>query len=259
MNVQAVIDAVKAEYERAEQAHQDRLARIMAAAALRNDDVEPTLGRGGRLHAPHDGYEWEDDTYGAGEFLRIPELSQDDCDYYDILYVPKSTEERYGYKAKIKTTVDTVAQIKAAISTLPLAINVSAGSSWGEGVCYMYVEAKSKQLVKAIESAAAAIAPTEVKSNAVVSAGRQQVVATFKSTFMKEDRYQPQLSQLVAVLERDDGATLFCNVGEGFLKLTEKSIDDLKGKKLSFSAELIVNAKDPSKASCKRPTKLAFA
>ena len=263
MNVQAVIDAVKAEYERAQQAYQDRRARIMAAAASCNGDVEPTVDRSGRLHAPHDGYSWEDNTYGAGEFLPIPEMDQDDCEYRDIIYRPRAAgadmQERYNNKAKIKTTVDAVTQIKDAISPMALAINISAGSSWGGGVCYMYVEAKSKLLLKAIEAAAVSIAPVETKSNAVLSAGRQQVIATLKATFMKENHYQPELSQLVGVFERNDGATLYCNIGESFFKLVERNINELIGKTLSFSAELIVSEKDPSKANCKRPTKLAFA
>ena len=261
MNAQAVIDAIKAEYERAQQAYQDRRARIMAAAASHNDDVEPTVDRGGRLHAPHDGYHWEGNEYGAGEFLPTPEMDQDDCEMRDILYRPAGVDmqERYSNKAKIKTTVDTVAQLKAAISPMAIAVNISAGSSWGDGVCYMYVEAKSKQPIKAIEAAAAAIAPVETKSDAVLSAGRQQVIATMKATFMKENRYQPELSQLVGVFERNDGATLYCNIGEGFFKLVEQNINELIGKTLSFSAELIVSEKDPSKANCKRPTKVAFA
>ena len=260
MSVQAIIESIKAEFEQAKVEYSARRARIIAASANQNEGVEPTIDSYGRLHAPCDGYDWQDDIYGAGEFLKIPELSQDECEYYDILYMPKDGfAERYSYKAKIKTTVSVVEQIKAELSKLPVAINVSAGASWGEGVCYMYVDAKSKRFIKAIESAASAIAPVEAKSNAVLSAGRQNIVATLKATFMKEDRYNPHLSDLVGIFERDDGATLFCNIGDSFKKLVESSIDELKGKRISFCAELIVNAKDQSKASCKRPTKVAIA
>lgn len=260
MSAQAIIEAIKAEFEQAKINSAARQARIMAAAASQNKGVDPTVDKYGRLHAPVDGYEWEDEIYGAGEFLPIPELSLDDCEYMDILYMPKDGfAERYNHKAKIKTTTSIVSQLKAELSNLPVAINVSAGASWGDGICYMYVDAKSKRFISAIEAAAASIAPVESKSNAVLSAGRQQVIATMKGTFMKENRYQPHLSQLVGIFERDDGATLFCNIGDSFLNLVESNIDELKGKKVSFSAELIVNEKYPSKASCKRPTKVSLA
>lgn len=82
MNIIEIIDKImESRARRSQAARQARLDRISAEVADQNEGLAPTQGRDGRMHAPCDGYFYQDNeregTYMAGEFLPIP-INDDD-------------------------------------------------------------------------------------------------------------------------------------------------------------------------------------
>ncbi len=101
----------------------DRLQanKALEAAALKaNNGLSPTMDKLGRLHAPVNGYSWEDDIYKAGEYLAI-----EGC--------------KVGMTSKTRIKVSK--RLADALKASPF--SVKAGSTWvdnktGITVCYAY-------------------------------------------------------------------------------------------------------------------------
>lgn len=98
-------------------------AAIAERARVLSDHVaihgEPTRGASGRLHAPHDGYEWHDgQRYAAGEFL------PDDGGTASII------ETRYLCAS------DAAAALIVALDAI--GVSASAGSEF-DGLRYVYI------------------------------------------------------------------------------------------------------------------------
>lgn len=83
--------------------------------APRDSNAAPVIGKGGRLHAPHDGYVWNDVVYAAGEFLA------DDCAALDTY--------------RILVAID----VKDAMKSLE-DVTVTFGAEF-DGMCYAYINA----------------------------------------------------------------------------------------------------------------------
>ena len=124
--------------------------RVEKAAATANNGKEPTVDCYGRLHAPCDGYMWEDDIYAGGAYLPFPAW------YWEELF------ERTGIAggpAQFDVTNKTRLKLlkSEADDIVPLTGKYAifkCGKSWnskdGE-MCYLYIETKRKGLLKLIQ------------------------------------------------------------------------------------------------------------
>ncbi len=95
--------------------------KALEAAALKaNNGLSPTMDKLGRLHAPVNGYVWEDSTYKGGEYLAI-----------------EGGKVGMTSKARVKVSNRLAEVLKAS------PFSVKAGSTWvdnrsGVTVCYAY-------------------------------------------------------------------------------------------------------------------------
>lgn len=252
MKAQKMIAAIEQAIIEMDAARKARLQRIHDAAVTANQGLAPTYDCNGRPHAPCDGYEWEDETYGAGEFLVMPELSLDDCEAMDILFMPKERPNKFQYTAKVKTDADTVAALKAHFAD-DARFEFKTGITFCGNHCNMYVGTNSKKMKFAIEAAGPAIAPAPVTLPTLIG-GRQEIEATVKMVKVTEGCYPTPYM----VLETDTFNTLYCNVTGGFFDLVSRTADELVGKRVKFTATLEVSEKNNTKGSCKRPVKISL-
>ncbi len=261
--MQAIIDAIKAEEAAIKAEAEKRWHRIMEASKTANNGLAPTVDCNGRWHAPCDGYEFEDDIYGAGEFLKMPEK---DLDYlcYIMGFDSYGSASSSGYKereftVRVKTTKAAAEAFEAAVPKLMFVKSVKTGAAWGDGQCYAYIKCSRLSTVKVIEEAAKASAVPAVKSSVVLVDGRQELTGVILNVLdPKPDAYTSHANPAPPrlVIELLGGGTLFGNLTSGFEALATGPIRTLMGKQVKFTAELVVNKKDASKASYKRPTKV---
>lgn len=262
--MKAIIDAIKAEEAAIMAEAEKRWNRIMEASKTANHGLEPVVDKNGRWHAPCDGYEFEDDIYGAGEFLRMPEK---DWDYLDLHFgadsyfgaAPKGGKEM-EFKTRVKTTKADAEAFKDALPKLMFVKSIETGAQWDEaGTCYAYIKCSRLSTAKVIEEASKASAAPVVKSNVVLVNGRQVLTGVISTVLdPKPDAYTSHANPAPPrlVIELAGGGTLFGNLTSGFEALMTGSARTLMGKKVTFTADLVVNKKDASKASYKRPTKV---
>jgi hypothetical protein len=109
-----------------------RNQKLVEAIALANNNKAPTIDVNGRLHAPCNGYVYNDSVYSAGEYMSV-ELSK-----------VGSTST-----AKVKITASLKEQIKAVWAC------VSFGTTWnkdGIELCYAYFEMLTKAQAETLTS-----------------------------------------------------------------------------------------------------------
>lgn len=123
--------------------------RVEKAAATANNGKEPTVDCYGRLHAPCDGYMWEDEVYAGGSYLPFPAW------YWEELFEQTGIARSGGSfnvtsKTRIKllkSEADDITKLSGAYASF------TCGKSWnskdGE-VCYMYIETNRKGLLTII-------------------------------------------------------------------------------------------------------------
>jgi len=100
--------------------------KFLADIATANNDLEPTLGKGGRLHSPCNGYTWNEDVYSKGQFLGL------EFDYKNTGGI---------HCSKVVVTVALGTALKAILGK-----SVSFGKSWkqdGRTVSYAYISGLS--------------------------------------------------------------------------------------------------------------------
>jgi hypothetical protein len=111
--------------------------KALEAAALKaNNGLAPTMDNMGRLHAPVNGYVWEDSTYKGGEYLAI-----------------EGGKVGLNCKARLKVSARLVEFLQANN------FKVSSGKSWtdnnsGLSVCYAYLENLTQAEAAVIEGVA---------------------------------------------------------------------------------------------------------
>jgi len=116
----------------------DYRAKLIIAGANDNGGTPPSVAVDGRLHAPYGGYNWDEVTYAAGEFLHNP-LGEG---------LSKITKTRFKIR---KEDFNEFAELFHPINN---EIAISTGKVWdqnGISVCYLWMSA-SNYLCKKIDS-----------------------------------------------------------------------------------------------------------
>jgi hypothetical protein len=125
--------------------------RIMDKAATANHDLSPTIDRFGRMHAPCDGYEWDDRIFPGGAYLPFP------MEFWEMLSEqagrpigPGSYEGKGARKHRIKVTVVEANELEVALKDFAV---VGKGKTWDDGVsCYVYIETSRSGLSELVDT-----------------------------------------------------------------------------------------------------------
>ena len=150
-NVEQRLEAFIIKSDAARKAYQDR---VIAKGESLNNGLKPTLGSGGRLHAPTDfyTYEWEVDEslmekeFMAGEFLPWDRVFNPD--QLTFTYEPSKSGRRIDY-----VEVEMAEALIKAFSHLG-PVGVSSGKEFeskGKYVCHVYVDTRCKEAFEMIE------------------------------------------------------------------------------------------------------------
>lgn len=233
--------------------------RVQEAAASRNDGVPPTVGKDGRLHAPHDGYEWEDNLYHGGSYLPTPaDLLQAIQENKGFMFSTRNCHKNEK-SVRVKSTTDTfnsiMEDLNSAQEELGIKLDmvkVTHGSVWDSNQCYIYVASTYPTLIKTLEDYA-----HEVKIKAFEEAkklkgtaptGRQQVTGKVLSIKVPSYYDHIQVTRMLVLL--DNKSTVFGTVPNALLE-QEVSIGDT----VSFAATFTHADNDTTHSFYKRPSK----
>lgn len=92
------------------------------------DQMEPTIDRNGRLHAPCDNYVFDDRSYTAGQYLHDPDINGSS-----------------NKKTKIMVSISSLNEIKALLEKY--GCEASSGKSWikdNNEFCYLYIQGAAR-------------------------------------------------------------------------------------------------------------------
>ena len=260
-DVEQRLEAFLIKSEAARKAYQDR---VIAKGESLNNGLKPTLGSGGRLHAPTDfyTYEWEVDEslmekeFMAGEFLPWDRFFNPDQLVFTS-YEPSKGGRRIDY-----VEVEMAEALIKAFSHLG-PVGVSSGKEFeskGKYVCHVYVDTRCKEAFEMIEDfvhgprrEAARI--EREKEEAIYEAaepvptGRVEITGTVLGTKAQDTQFGTVYKMLV----RDDrGFKVWGSI--------PSSLDyfDPKGREIKFMAAVEPADDDPKFGFFKRPTKAEF-
>lgn len=235
--------------------------RIMDKAAHINQEKGPTIDRHGRLHAPCDGYEWEDVIYQGGSYLPFPP------EFYEMLemtsgYTPKDFSS-FGFSSRIKSSPTEVAAIKEACGAYA---EVSAGKTWdNDQVCYCYIKTTRKGLdallsdyqaeqERLIEEAREAEKAAKRALKGVAPTGRLAVrgtVLALKEVERESYSYYDSGWSYKMLVELENKATVWGTVPS---KISSVEIGDT----IEFTAGFEQASDDDTHAFYKRPSKASI-
>ena len=148
---------------------------VLQRAATANAGLEPKVGRGGRWHAPKDGYTDPDSgkIYRGGQYLPFPEEWYMDMNTGELRFRGGEYSSKQGWRhsSRIKMTTEAANELVELENKLDnyegkkLAgyFSISTGKSWaekGREVCYVYIKAAYKGILDAINAFAE---PNEIK------------------------------------------------------------------------------------------------
>jgi len=228
-----------------------RMTKWIKACAALNDDLEPTVDSLGRLHAPCNGYEYDDHSYQKGEFIHTPpEVYEALIEEGFIINVRQRDE--FPHKFKIKVTSKITEELKELSANYHF--KCSFGKSWEDGdnkICYAYIEtvnpAYQQELEKAITAAMKGIEGQVVKGDA--PAGKQTVTGRVACIKLEPNPYgyraQPT-PKVFVILENN--ATVYGTLPSSLYEAES-------GTLITFTATFEHAKNDSTHAYFKRPTK----
>lgn len=228
-----------------------RRLEIELSACESNNNIAPNYDRTGRPHAPVDGYIVNEKSYGKGEF--IPLYKNLD----DIHYISDYTN--HCHKIRIVGKKEDADIINKATG-----VTCSAGTTWSNGNCYLYIKCVTKGIKNIIrEYQSDIIAEEKARKEALlaekkaakgdVPTGKIEVKGKVVSYKLQENHFAynaPCVPKIV--VELDNGATVF---GTLPTKLDDQYGRDIVGKILRFCATVEASKDDNSHGYYKRPTK----
>jgi hypothetical protein len=234
---------------------------------IESNGAYPVEGKGGSLHAPHDGYIWRwwwydrdgfevadfEKTAMGGEFLPASRLAPS----FEI--GPRVSS--FGWPSLRIDYVD-ADMADSIVHALDGILRLRCGKGFegrsGGLVCHLYVDnscADAAELVRGhIEAVKDAAYQAEVARRAAVAAsaeacpaGRVEVTGTVLSTKWVENKYGSTLKMLV---EDRRGFKVFGSV--------PSALENVRGRSVSFTAALEPSQDDEKFGFFKRPTKATF-
>lgn len=158
---------IRAYVAQAEEHYAEVQKRISERAATANQNQIPTIDKHGRMHAPCDGYYWEDEIYSGGAYLPFP------MDFYEMLSELAGrpinpSKKDYSISSRVKATKEEALIIEEACGKFA---EVSTGKIWSDGVsCYVYIRTSRKGLNNLIEDY---IAEEAEKAKKLIEAKRE--------------------------------------------------------------------------------------
>lgn len=238
--------AIQERYKEEIASYQARRARVMAALESANQGVSPTLGKGGRFHAPFDGYEYGDDgaVYGGGEFLPFMD------EYLDPL--KPTVWAKINFKTKILIQSNDFAEFKSLV--VDYVAEVNCGKSFanaGVNCCYAYLECYTKGMKKIIDDCVqpyeAARKRTVLESKGDAALGKGTLSCTVLSTKAFESRYGYNQLDWKMMVKFENGSTAWGTIPKSILQ--EVQVGDEIELTASFTG-----ADDKTHAYFKRPS-----
>jgi len=257
-NVEQRLEAFIIKSDAARKAYQDR---VIAKGESLNNGLKPTLGSGGRLHAPTDfyTYEWEVDEslmekeFMAGEFLPWDRFFNPDQLVFTS-YEPSKSGRRIDY-VELKMAEDLIKSFS------DLQIGVSKGKEFesdGKYVCHVYVGTRCTEAFEMIEDfvygpqrEAARIEKEKEKAiyeaAEPVPTGRVAITGTVLGTKAQDTQFGTVYKMLV---QDDKGFKVWGSI--------PNSLPNPKGRTVTFMAAVEPSKDDPKFGFFKRPTKAEF-
>jgi len=257
-----LVQVIRAHVVQANENYAKLRARVAEKAATANNGKEPTIDCYGRLHAPCDGYFWEDTTYQGGAYLPFSE------EFYEQLElmtgrVRTANSRRFAYSVRLKSTTKEIEELSACIGNYGV---VERGRIWDDGESsYAYIKTNQKSLSDLIhtyeqERAAAREAAREAelaKLKALKGTAPEGRVAVKGKIVMIKDVQGQSFSYY------DSGITTKMLVELGnkstvWGTLPSKIYDAEKGDTVEFTATFEHAEGDHTHAFFKRPSKTSI-
>ena len=223
---------------------------MITVAKLMNSGVAPTIGSGGRLHAPHNGYRWLGCDYQAGEFLTEEFEGREAFGAEEYRHAPGRSRKVANVPsaafAELSRKLESVAEV-----------NVTAGREWlndsEEYTCHMYVETPSRAAFDLIDNFFAALKKAqEQRERAKIAdapSGRVTIQGTILSAgYRQSGRY---ISAKMLVKARE-GYKIWTSVPKSLAGSVEH-IRALEGQPTSLKITLTPSIDDPKFARGNRP------
>ena len=260
----SIVETIKAYVAQADINSLALRQRILDRAATANNDLKPVIDKYGRLHAPCDGYFWEENIYPGGAYLPYPP------DFYEMLswmagrpVYPKGSSAFVSYKTRLKVTVAEAGLIAAACAQYAI---VKKGKIWDDGeTCYVYIETVREgldNLLKDFAAEQAAIAEAEREARYAAKkalkgeapTGRVTITGkVIKLSAVERERYHYYDSgfSLKMLVELPNKSTVYGNVPAALHGVEE-------GELVEFAATFERPDGDDTHAFFKRPSKAKF-
>lgn len=227
--------------------------RVMKRAANANNGVPPKTGMDGRMHAPFDGYYWDEKEYHGGSYLPLtPEM-------WEELEMAKGSSLNHGdysgytKSAKIKSTIEMFNDVENLIGMLAqegvrVPVEISHGKTWGNGDCYIYIKTKVKSILDAMEVYAEE-ARSEYLAEARKSKGESPDGRLEVTGVVINLKYYIEGSKMTVKLE--NGSTVYGS-------LPSSIADCKKGDEIKFTATFERANGDSTHSFYKRPSKASI-
>jgi len=130
--------------------------RVIKGAEVVNNNVGPTVGTDGSLHAPFDGYHWDGKEYQGGSYLHIPADVRELMNEMKGIMFGTRTTTKYVPTVKIRGNVELYKKISDELIRLREETGLglyefSHGQTWDDGECYLYAKSTHPVIIKALQ------------------------------------------------------------------------------------------------------------
>ncbi|QJI53324.1 hypothetical protein vBAcoSR7M_2 [Alteromonas phage vB_AcoS-R7M] len=261
--MQALTEIVLSYIHQADENYTALRKRVLERAATANNDLEPTVDKFGRLHAPCDGYAWEDCEYAGGSYLPYP------LEFWEELELLHGTVSHGDYskvgltKGRVRLLVSEADELCEIDSKY---VKFSKGKAWNTAdgeTCYAYFETKHKGLVSIIEEFKV-VQAQELKAKweaeraakqalkGVAPEGRIVVKGTVLKTKLQERQtfsYYDNGADWKMLVELDNKSTVWGTIPSVI------NYNNLEGAVVQFTATFEQAEGDNTHAYFKRPSK----
>lgn len=225
--------------------------RILNSFSDKNNGLEPTCDRNGRLHAPCDGYSHFEtgELYGKGQYILMPEYD----DWYGPSFVaPASFDPRTRFKAETSFYATLVELLES------YHLRVRTGRHWMEGATeYCYFTATGHApLITAIQIATEAFYKArqdeERQNKGVAPQGKKTVTCKIQGIKAVESNFGYKRIDTKMIIVLDNGATAYGTMPKN---LIESGV--IQGQVITLTATFSPDKGDCTHAFFSRPCAVA--
>ena len=262
--VKAVSEKMEAHNARVAAAAKGRATRL--ANLIERNGAEPTEGKSGKLHAPHDGYIWVWYWFDSDGF----EVKEWEATFMGGEFLPESKEAPLFDGNRFETAfggpvlridyveADMADQLAKSLEGVLMIKPGKVFEARGDLVCHVYVANKCSEAAKLVEDfimapRRAAQEAREAEQAAIYATaescptGKVEISGIVLATKWQESMYGSTLKMLV---QDDRGFKVYGSV--------PAKLENVKGRSVSFSATIQPSEDDEKFGFFKRPTKATF-